>query len=228
MVGVSKYTTIPDLGIDIPTRNQINCMIDRAGASILDYDVVRQIEEVINDASHELDSILHRYATVPIAPTVTQLTGTFVFIRGSTAVTIALGSATTELIRGDQIRPDNNENIRLVVATVTNDTEIVLENVYYGEADLNSASSLYVNSVPDEVEILCRHHAAWLIWARRTAKDENPLKDKEADYQRDLELIKKGEFRFTLKGTEIRIIPVHTDVDVEKTFDDESLEDFIP
>lgn len=228
MVGVSKYTTIPDLVIDIPTRNQVNCMIDRAGASILDYDVVRNIEELINDVSRDFDAILHRYADVPITPTVTALTGTFQFIRGSTAVTIVGGAATTELIRSDQIRPDDNENIRLVVASVTNDTAIVLENVYYGEASLNSTTSLYVNSVPDEVEILTRHHCAWLMWARRTPDEDNPLRKKEEDYQRDLELIRIGKFRFTLKGVTIRIIPTLTDTDVEKTFTDESLEDYTP
>ena len=228
MVGISKYTTIPDLIIDIPIRNQVNCMIDRAGASILDYDVVRNIEELINDISRDFDGILHRHADVPIAPTVTSLTGTFQYTRGSTAVTIVLGAAMTELVRGDQIRPDNDENIRLVVASVTDNTHIVLENVYYGEISLDSATSLYVNSVPDEVEILCRHHCAWLMWSRRTAKEDNPLIDKEEDYQRDLELIRIGKFQFTLKGKTIRPIPTYTDTTVVKTFDDDSLEDYTP
>jgi hypothetical protein len=226
MTGIAKYTTISDLEMAVPIRNLTNCCIDRSGASILDYDVIRNIEDFINKASGDLDAVLRRYTSIPIDPTITELTGTFKFGRGSLNVNITGGAATSELQRGDEIRPDSNEDVRLIVSSVTDDTKIVLKHVYYGETSLDSASSKYVSNVPKEVNELCTDHCSWLIWGRRTEDINNPMARKEIDYLRAIEEIRTGKFRFTKSGAVVKTIPTVTDTEIEKIMTDENLDDF--
>jgi len=227
LTGISKYCTITDLNMLDPERHLVNLVIDRAGSSIDDYDVVRNLERYISKASTDLEAILRRYTTVPIDPTITSLTGSFIFIRGDTTVNITGGAAISELAVGDEIRPDDQEDIRLIVAEINSDTEITLENVFYYEYDLTGDASKYVPNVPKEVNQLVSDHCSWLVWARRTQAENNPHRDREADYQRALSDIKKGEYRFsTVGGTVVKTIPTLTDTDVERVMIDDNFEDY--
>ena len=238
MTAISKYCTIQDLEILIPQAHLINLVIDRSGADIRDYDVIRQIEKYINVATADIEGELRRYRQTPFDPTITPLTGTFLFERGNEEV-ILTGGVLFELEIYDEFRPvfpvgysHHAPDLRMIVKEVESDTDgdyILCWNVFYHEYDLEDfAASKYDFQIPKEVRDLVTGHCAFLIWERRTKGINNPMELQEERYRLAIQDIRDGKFRFERLGTITHELPNVTDFEAVKTFTDTNLRDYRP
>lgn len=237
MTGIAKYTTIRELRLFMPDRHIVNNAIDRSGAQLSDYDVVRKVEDHIDDASREMDGYLRRYLTIPIDPTVTPLSGTLTFTRGSRLVTGVTTLFSSELKIDDEVRPDSAENYRVIVESVVDDFSFMAQDVHYLEAPspLSGSASVYEPNVPAEVEILVRGHLAYILWGRRGTNANNPMVDRERFYEKTIAEIKKGEFRIesVANGKQVEKPSVtkyyrYDGSRVRKTFTDRRVRDYLP
>jgi phage gp36-like protein len=213
----------------------INIVIDRSGSTVSDYDVIMGLEGFISDASTELDGYLRRYTSTPINPTIITITGMLTFTRGNNIITGVGSSFLTELKEGDEVRPDGNENVRVIVDEVISDTKFESKDIYYGRVDLTGTATIYIPNVPIEIRSLCRDHASYLLWNRRGVDSINPMKENEKKFSNLIEQIKNGEYRFeTSVGREVAQKPTVTSFysatgkPISKTFTDQSLRDFNP
>lgn len=244
MTGISKYCTIQDLEALDAQEHLINCVIDRSGADIRDYDVVRQLEKYINGASADFEGEMRRYRSVPFDPTITSLTGLFFFERGSEDV-IVTGADLSEFHIYDEIRPDLFPDLRMIVKEIGSDTDgdyLVCFNVFYHEYDIRTtppsiliphttdgaAASKYDFIIPKEVRELVAGHCAFTIWERRAKGVNNPRELEESRYRTAIMDIREGLFRFDRSGTVTHKIPAKTYDDAEKVFTDKNLSDYRP
>lgn len=210
-------------------RYLINCAIDRSGAVITDSDVIKRLETMITTESRLVDGFLRGHVEVPINPTVTALTGTFTFSNGSTELTGVGTSFSTELSIGDEIRLDDEPNIRAHIKSITDDLNASLEFVYYGTVEVGTAN-LYVTNVPEEVDNALARHMSWKLWQRRgRTGDDNPHYADEMFFRTLMKDIKEGRYRFdTATNKEISKKPTHYDESIEFTMTDSALSDYIP
>jgi len=229
----------------MPLRHLVNLTIDRAGATINDYDVVARLEEFIATASAEIDGYLRRYTDMPIDPSVIPINGVITFTRSDSTVMAETGTGlfTEDLMRTgscaitpSEVRPDCDPNYRMLVETITSDDEFEGHNVYYGPTLTAVTASLYAPNIPTEIRYLCRDHTAYMLWARRTDADQNPLKDKEANFTKIMTAIQNKKYRFeTIPGGQmVSVEPTLTKLvtnsgkSLERTFNDGSMRGYTP
>lgn len=209
-------------------RHLINCVIDRSGAVITDSDVIANVEEIITSESRYLDGFLRGHTSVPIQPTVTSLTGTVTLVNGSTEINGTLTLFLTELSVGDEIRLDDEDNVRLHIKSIDSDILAYAEYVYYGQL-LTGAYSKYVSNVPDEVNNALSRHTAWKLWQRRGRIDDNPHQGDEEYFRMLMKDIKNGLYRFeTSGGNEVSKKPTIYKTDTAFSMSDDNFGDFIP
>lgn len=225
-----KYTTIKQLvRVMLSEKHLINCVIDRSGALITDSDVISAIEDIITEESRYMDGFLRGHAqTVPIQPTATILTGALTLVNGSTEI-IGVGTAfTTELLVGDEIRLDAEDNIRLHIKSISGDLLAYSEYVYYGTL-LTGDYSKYVSNVPAEINNALARHTAWKLWQRRGRIDDNPFQGDEDYFRQLVKDIKAGLYRFaTTGGAEVSKKPTRYDSTTTFTMSDSNMGDYLP
>jgi hypothetical protein len=203
MTGRSLYCTIQDLELIESRDKLINLVADLSSRQITDYTVVRNLDGYIAGATKDFEGILRRYMTVPFIPTVTALTGTFTFNRGSEDADIT-GGDLEELPIYTEVRPDAFPDIRLIVKETGVDSGgnlVTFWDVFYHEFNLpGAAASKYEWFIPGEVREIIAGYTLWKLWERRQAGDNNPRLDRKVLYDSLVEQIKEGEFRFDREG----------------------------